>query len=42
MINSTMKMVRPKIEKYYKNRIEELYKPEGKNIFHEKNIGALR
>ena len=42
MINSTMKMVRPKIEKYYKERIEELYKPEGKNIYHDKNIVALK
>ncbi len=41
MINSTMKMVRPKIEKHYKERIEHLYTAEGKNVTDEKNINSL-
>lgn len=41
MINSTMKMVRPKIEKHYKARIDQLYSAEGKNIMNELNIQAL-
>ncbi|MGL4293874.1 MAG: AMP-dependent synthetase/ligase [Bacteroidales bacterium] len=42
MINSTMKMVRPKIEKHYKQRIEHLYTAEGKNIYHQTNVTALK
>ena len=38
MINSTMKMVRGKIEKFYADRIEFLYSAEGKQIFNEKNL----
>ncbi|MEG1586316.1 MAG: AMP-binding protein [Bacteroidales bacterium] len=41
MINSTMKMVRPKIEKHYAGRIADLYSAEGKNILNEKNLQAL-
>ncbi|MBR5824689.1 MAG: AMP-binding protein, partial [Paludibacteraceae bacterium] len=37
MINSTMKMVRGKIEKAYADRIEFLYSAEGKQIFNAKN-----
>ena len=39
MINSTMKMVRAKVEEIYKERIAYAYTPEGKNIFNKYNIG---
>ncbi len=41
MINSTMKVVRGKVEKAYADRIEHMYTPEGKNIFNQKNINSL-
>ena len=41
MINSTMKMVRGKIEKFYADRIDFLYSSEGKQIFNEKNLEAI-
>ena len=41
MINSTMKMVRGKIEKFYADRINFLYSSEGKQIFNEKNLEAI-
>ncbi len=41
MINSTMKMVRGKIEKAYAHRIEHLYTSEGKNILNPENFAAL-
>ncbi len=42
MMNSTMKVVRGKVEKFYKDRIDHLYTPEGKVILNEKNIDALK
>lgn len=39
MINSTMKMVRAKVEEVYKERIAYAYTPEGKNLFNKYNIG---
>lgn len=41
MINSTMKMVRGKIEKAYKSRIDFMYTAEGKNILNNENRNAL-
>ncbi len=41
MINSTMKMVRGKIEKAYAARIEYLYSAEGKQLLNQQNIDAL-
>lgn len=41
MINSTMKMVRGKIEKAYAERIRFLYTPEGKNIYNTENKQAI-
>lgn len=41
MINSTMKMVRNKIETAYKTRIGYMYTAEGKNILNKENIAAL-
>ena len=42
MINSTMKMVRGKIEKFYADRIDYLYTPEGKQILNEKNLEDIK
>lgn len=41
MINSTMKMVRGKIEKAYADRIAYMYTPEGKQLLNLQNIEAL-
>jgi hypothetical protein len=41
MVNSTMKIVRGKIEKAYASRIDHLYTPEGKNPVNEENKKAL-
>jgi long-chain acyl-CoA synthetase len=41
MVNSTMKIVRGKVEKHYAQRIEHLYTSEGKNIYNDLNISAL-
>lgn len=40
-INSTMKMVRPAIEKAYATRIANMYTPEGKNLHNEENLAAV-
>ena len=41
MMNSTMKMVRNKIEKHYAKRLEQLMTAEWKNPLNEENLGAL-
>ena len=41
LLNSTMKMVRGKIEERYADWLKDLFTPEGKNIVNEKNIEAL-
>ena len=41
LLNSTMKMVRGKIEQRYKDRLDYLYTPEGKNIINPNNLEAL-
>ena len=41
MINSTMKMVRGKIEKAYADRIAYMYTPEGKQLLNKQNLEAL-
>ena len=38
LLNSTMKMVRGKVEEKYQDYIEYLNSPEGKNIINERNI----
>jgi long-chain acyl-CoA synthetase len=40
LINSTMKIMRPKVEEFYKDRIENLY-TGSKNIQNEENIQAI-
>ena len=42
MINSTMKMVRGKIEKAYAKRIEYLYTAEGKQPLDQENLDCLK
>ena len=42
MINSTMKMVRGKIEKAYAARIDYMYTAEGKQIQNQQNLDALK
>lgn len=41
MINSTMKMVRGKIEKAYSSRIDALYTAEGKQLYAKENLDAI-
>jgi long-chain acyl-CoA synthetase len=41
MLNSTLKIVRRKIEKHYKDRIDFLYTAEGKNPFNQQNHNIL-
>ena len=41
MINSTMKMVRNKIEEAYQNRLDFLYTADGKKVDNDENIKAL-
>ena len=41
MVNSTMKIVRGKVEEYYADRIEYAYTPEGKELMNDKNMAAL-
>lgn len=41
LLNSSLKMVRGKIEEKYAGNLEYLYTPEGKNIINDKNIQAL-
>jgi len=42
LVNSTMKVVRGKVEEKYKDRIEHLYTPEGKNQLNSKNREIIR
>ena len=41
MVNSTMKIVRGKVEEYYADRIEYAYTAEGKELMNEKNMASL-
>jgi long-chain acyl-CoA synthetase len=42
LLNSTMKMVRGKINEYFQNELEFLYTPEAKNIVNQRNLDALK
>lgn len=42
MLNTTSKMVRGKVEKFYADRIEYAMTPEGKLLHNEKNVNSLR
>lgn len=41
LVNSTMKVVRGKVEKFYADRIDYAYTPEGKDLLNEKNIASV-
>ena len=41
LVNSTMKVVRGKVEKFYADRIDYAYTPEGKDLYNDKNIASL-
>ena len=41
MMNSTMKVVRGKVEKFYKERIDILYTAEGKQLYEQHNLDAF-
>ncbi|MCM1034906.1 MAG: AMP-binding protein [Paludibacter sp.] len=41
MVNSTMKIVRGKVETYYADRIEYAYTLEGKNLYNPQNLSAI-
>lgn len=40
-LNSTLKMVRPKITEFYINRIAYMYTPEGQDVFNHQNINIV-
>ena len=42
LVNSTMKVVRNKVEKHFSEAIAHAYTPEGKSISNERNIMALK
>jgi len=42
LLNSTMKMVRGKINEYFKEELDFLYTPEAKNIVNQRNLDALK
>lgn len=42
LVNSTMKIIRGKVEKRYASCLMDLYKPEAKNIINENNLSAFR
>lgn len=41
LVNSTMKVVRGKVEKFYADRIEYAYTAEGKELLNDKNIASV-
>ena len=41
LVNSTMKVVRNKVEAFYKERIEHCYTPEGKKLHNERNLASI-
>ena len=41
LVNSTVKIVRGKVEKAYADRIEYAYTADGRNIFNEKNLASI-
>jgi long-chain acyl-CoA synthetase len=42
LLNSTMKVVRDKVNIYFKEYVDFLYTSEGKNIFNSKNLESLK
>ncbi len=42
LVNSTMKVVRGKVETYFKARLDYLYTPEGKRLKNPENLASLK
>jgi long-chain acyl-CoA synthetase len=42
MLNSTLKMVRPRITEHFQDRITDLYTPQGKNVLNELNVKTIK
>lgn len=42
LVNSTMKIIRGKVEERYNDRIELMYTPEGKDLFNTRNLESLK
>lgn len=42
LLNSTLKIVRPKINERFKDRIDYMYTPQGKSIFNDLNIKTVK
>ena len=42
LVNSTMKIVRNKVETHFRERIDYLYTPEGKRLCNPKNLASLK
>lgn len=41
LVNSTMKIVRGKVEKFYADRIDYAYTADGKNLLNERNLASV-
>ena len=42
LVNSTMKVVRSKVEKHFKERIDYCFEPEGKKVLNDRNLASLK
>ena len=42
LVNSTMKVVRSKVEEHFRDRIDYLYSPEGKTLKNPRNLASLK
>ncbi len=42
LVNSTMKIVRSKVEEHFRNRLDYLYTPEGKSVENAENLESLK
>ena len=42
LVNSTMKIVRSKVENHFRDRLDYLYTPDGKQVENVKNLAALK
>ena len=42
LVNSTMKVVRNKVEAHFGDRLDYLYTPEGRSLKNAKNLASLK
>lgn len=42
LVNSTMKVIRGKVEEHFRSRLDYLYTPEGKQLHNTRNIASLQ